>query len=360
MEVKLQQQLAWVEQEPLYQIYLDLRKAHDALDQARCLEILAGYGVVGPNLLRLQKQFWAEAKMVCCAGDSYGEPFGAFRGVTQGGPLSSLMVNVCVDCVVREWLQQVLGDDATRDDVKEAMRDNCIVFFIARCPVWLQSSFHILIKLFKRIGLLANLDKTKVVTVCRKGYELPGRRWNMPISRPGTQQHRSIIGLNVKSVAPASRLDPSEATWRPSTTSSGRSYSTGTSSLHALQRSTVLLNCSPPASTSARCHSVEGKRAPGTIYADISSHDIPRILFAFRPRAPNPYQSVINVDCRRRWRTSIEATIKPSCVRGGGRGSVNMRLPCVPSRPWSTFFVQRGTTGKSRSFQVLGLTHCWR
>jgi hypothetical protein len=33
MEVKLQQQLAWVNQEPLYQIYLDLRKAYDALDQ---------------------------------------------------------------------------------------------------------------------------------------------------------------------------------------------------------------------------------------------------------------------------------------------------------------------------------------
>jgi hypothetical protein len=32
MEVKLQQQLAWVDQEPLYQIYLDLRKAYDALD----------------------------------------------------------------------------------------------------------------------------------------------------------------------------------------------------------------------------------------------------------------------------------------------------------------------------------------
>jgi hypothetical protein len=101
MEVKLQQQLAWVEQEPLYQIYLDLRKAYDALDRGRCLEILAGYRV-GPNLLRLQKQFWAKAKMVCRAGGSYGEPFGAFRGVTQGGPLSSLMFNVCVDCVVRE------------------------------------------------------------------------------------------------------------------------------------------------------------------------------------------------------------------------------------------------------------------
>jgi hypothetical protein len=32
IEVNLNQQLAWVEQEPLYQIYLDLKKAYDALD----------------------------------------------------------------------------------------------------------------------------------------------------------------------------------------------------------------------------------------------------------------------------------------------------------------------------------------
>jgi hypothetical protein len=38
----------------------------------------------------------------------------------------------------------------------------------ARCPEWLQSFFNILIKLFERIGLLANADKTKVV-ICVPG-----------------------------------------------------------------------------------------------------------------------------------------------------------------------------------------------
>ncbi len=112
MEIKLQQQLAWVDQEPLYQIYLDLRKAYDALDWERCLKILAGYGV-GPNLLCLQKKFWNDTKMVCRAGGNYGLLFEAHRGVTQGGPLSSLMFTFCVNCVVREWLRQVLGDDVT-------------------------------------------------------------------------------------------------------------------------------------------------------------------------------------------------------------------------------------------------------
>jgi hypothetical protein len=119
MEVKLHQQLAWVDQAHLYQIYLDLKKTYNSLDQTQCLEILAGYGV-GPNLLRLQKQFWDDAKMVCHAGSNFGEPFGTGRGVTQGGPLSSLIFNVCVDAVVREWLQRCLGDNAALMGIGEA------------------------------------------------------------------------------------------------------------------------------------------------------------------------------------------------------------------------------------------------
>ncbi len=102
--------------------------------------------------------------MVFCAGGNYGESFGAYRGVTQGGPLSSLMLNVCVNCVIREWLRQVLGEDAARDGLGEAARDHMVAFFVddglvaARCPEWLQSSFQILIALFEHIGLRTNAE----------------------------------------------------------------------------------------------------------------------------------------------------------------------------------------------------------
>jgi hypothetical protein len=174
MEVKMQQQLAWVDQVPLYQIYLDIMKAYNTLDRGRCLEILAGYGVK-LNLLRLQKKFWDKAKMVCCAGGNYGLPFGAHRGVTQGGPLSSLMFNVCVNCVIREWLRQVLGEDVAQGGVENLVRNQCIAFFVdvglvaARCPDWLQTSFDILITFFERISLRTSAEKTKVMTC------LPGK-----------------------------------------------------------------------------------------------------------------------------------------------------------------------------------------
>ena len=57
-----------------------------------------------------------------------GEPFSAERGVTQGGPLSSLMFNVCVDAVVREWLCQMLDKDATRDGIGNPVAEMLVAF----------------------------------------------------------------------------------------------------------------------------------------------------------------------------------------------------------------------------------------
>jgi hypothetical protein len=92
----------------------------------RMMEILKAY-VVGPNLLRLHNLFWENEKLVCCAGGCYGSPFAAQQGVTQGGPLSLLMFNPCVDAVVREWLHQEIGDGATR----KGTRDNVAKWLVA-------------------------------------------------------------------------------------------------------------------------------------------------------------------------------------------------------------------------------------
>ena len=64
--------------------------------------------------------------MVFCAGGNYVEPFRAGWGITQGGPLSSLMLNICIDVVVREWLWQCLGDDAAWMGIGEAVH-NCVM-----------------------------------------------------------------------------------------------------------------------------------------------------------------------------------------------------------------------------------------
>jgi hypothetical protein len=112
---------------------------------------------------------------VCRARGNYGEAFSTERGVTQGGPLSSLMFNVCVDAVVREWLHQTLDEEAAHDGLGDQVVEILVAFYVndelidSRDPDWLQESFDVLIGLFERIGLFTNATKTKAM-VC-----IPGR-----------------------------------------------------------------------------------------------------------------------------------------------------------------------------------------
>jgi hypothetical protein len=130
IRAKLAQSLAWRDQCPLYQIYVDLKKAlYNALDREQMLKLLAAYGV-GPRMLHLQKHYWDTAKLVCHAGGNYGEPFIAERGVTPGGPLSSFIFGVCVDAVVREWLYQMLDEDAARDGIADRVAEILVPFYV--------------------------------------------------------------------------------------------------------------------------------------------------------------------------------------------------------------------------------------
>ena len=52
IEAKLSQQLAHLEQTPFFGIFINLKKAFDAMDRGRCLAILSLHGV-GPQMLRL-------------------------------------------------------------------------------------------------------------------------------------------------------------------------------------------------------------------------------------------------------------------------------------------------------------------
>ncbi len=101
LEAKLAQQLVYLKQEPFYELFLNLKRAFDAMDRERCLLILEGYGA-GPNMVQLICNFWRDATMVCRTSGNYGGPFCAGQGVTQGGPLSAKLFNILVDAVVRE------------------------------------------------------------------------------------------------------------------------------------------------------------------------------------------------------------------------------------------------------------------
>ena len=70
--------------EVLYEVFLDLKRAYDALDWERCLEILVAYGV-GTRKERLLCKYWGGGiTMVSRAGQYYGALFMVSRGITQG------------------------------------------------------------------------------------------------------------------------------------------------------------------------------------------------------------------------------------------------------------------------------------
>ena len=63
LEAKLLQQLASLREEVLYIIFLDLRKASDALDRPKFLEILDRYSVV-PRACWLLRKNWCRLRTV--------------------------------------------------------------------------------------------------------------------------------------------------------------------------------------------------------------------------------------------------------------------------------------------------------
>ena len=75
-----------MEKQSWYNIFVDLKKAFNIVDQGRVLDMLEEFRV-GTIILWLIQTFWDKAGLVCLAVGNYGKPFKAWRGVTQCGPL---------------------------------------------------------------------------------------------------------------------------------------------------------------------------------------------------------------------------------------------------------------------------------
>jgi Reverse transcriptase (RNA-dependent DNA polymerase) len=107
IEMKLRMQLAQRTMEPLFMIFLDLKKAYDTLDPGRTIGILQGYGV-GKMTCNLIKTIWDNDVMVRQQAGFYGKPFKASRGAHQGDIMSPLIVNITTDAVIRRKLNTIL------------------------------------------------------------------------------------------------------------------------------------------------------------------------------------------------------------------------------------------------------------
>jgi hypothetical protein len=149
----------------LFQVYLDLTKAYDALDRDRTLKTMKECGV-GSRLLCLIENYWKSQKIAPRQHGCHGLIVTPERGVTQGGLFSCNEFNIMIDSVFCHWLTKVVPFNA-EDGLGRTVEDMLTLFYAddgllsAKDKEWLLKALNLLVSLFERIGLKTNDSKTK-------------------------------------------------------------------------------------------------------------------------------------------------------------------------------------------------------
>ena len=93
----------------------------------------------------------------------------------QGGLVSLTLLNVVVENVIRNWMAMIIEDQRVDHDGLGETIGLCLVFLYAddgmigsRDSDWLQSAINVLVGIFRRYGLSANIAKSCTMT-CQIG-----------------------------------------------------------------------------------------------------------------------------------------------------------------------------------------------
>ena len=112
--------------------------------------------------------------MVTRASGYYRQPFQGSWGVTQGDPFYPSTFNVLVDLIVCHWAGIVAENKAIPDIFRYLVEYKADLLYSYDCliasrnMVCLKWGSNVLIRIFKRVGIITNTDKT-VVMVCQPG-----------------------------------------------------------------------------------------------------------------------------------------------------------------------------------------------
>ena len=142
-----------MDQDPLFLVFLDLRKEHENLDCGRLLKTLEGYGA-GPKMRDILAEFWEWQEVVTQKNVYNVSQFRVTRGTTQGGMKLLTLFNVVVEKMVRNWLSMTVEDDTIiHDDLGHAVGQIMGVFYAyngfigSQDPEWLQRALNVIIGL---------------------------------------------------------------------------------------------------------------------------------------------------------------------------------------------------------------------
>ena len=115
MELNLSQELNIIDQDPLFLVFLDLRKAYDTVDREQLFITPEGYGA-GPCIFGLLETFWDCQNVVPRQNGFHRPALPTTRVTTKGGLLSSTFFNVVVDNVIRTWMETTVEDQRVVHD----------------------------------------------------------------------------------------------------------------------------------------------------------------------------------------------------------------------------------------------------
>ena len=91
-----------VHQKIVYQIFLDLRKTNDTINQKWVLQLMQKYKI-GPNLINYIRSVWNKQSFLLRQSGFFSQPFSVDRGCTQGDTNSPIIFNLIIDAVLRMW-----------------------------------------------------------------------------------------------------------------------------------------------------------------------------------------------------------------------------------------------------------------
>ena len=80
LEAKLLQHLTAMREAVIFEVFLYIQKAYNALDRERALDLLVAYEV-GPRMVRLLRAYWDRLTMMAKAGGYFGRPFKGYQCV---------------------------------------------------------------------------------------------------------------------------------------------------------------------------------------------------------------------------------------------------------------------------------------
>ena len=128
MELKLAQELESEDQDPLFLVFLDLRKAYNKLYQSRFLHTLEVHGKI-PKLRGLLVEFWLRQEVPTCQNGFHGPQLRATRRTTQGGIVLTTLFNVAVYSVVYDCMPLTVEDESATHEGLGMSLGRCMVVF---------------------------------------------------------------------------------------------------------------------------------------------------------------------------------------------------------------------------------------